>query len=52
MLKLLRNALTANPKKNDATRQAFTPNELVGYVKIPEVKEQSPSTKPAQPSIF
>lgn len=39
-------------QKNDATRQALTPNELVGYVKIPEVKEQSPSKKPAQQSIF
>ena len=26
-------------QKNDATRKAFVPNELVGYVKVPEEQE-------------
>jgi len=37
------NCFNGKTQKNDATRRAFAPNELVGYVKVPEKKESSTS---------
>ena len=39
-------------QKKDATRQAFTPNELVGYVKIPEDTITKKVPAPQQEGLF
>lgn len=44
---LFENCFNGKTQKNDATRKAFAPNDLVGYVKVPEKKATITAKTPA-----